>query len=88
MSCTRDFMGFHWDHHQWERRVVGTSSVPAQEVNMWGRPVYRTSVLCHTQYACSGCGATKRHEGCICDTGEGEQCPARLTFLAAERHVH
>lgn len=87
MSCTREFMGFHWDHHQWERRVVGTRSDPTQEVNMWGQPVYGTSVLCHTEYVCSDCGATKRQEGCICDTEEGEQCPARLTFLESEHHA-
>jgi len=88
MSCTREFMGFHWDSHQWERRVVGTRCVPTQEVNMWSRPVQGTSVLCNTEYVCPDCGATKRHEGCICDAEEGEQCPARLAFLESEQHAH
>ena len=85
MSCTRHFLGFHWDRHQWERRVVSTEYVPTQQANMWSRPVYGRSVLCNTEYVCTGCGATRRHEGCICDTERGETCPARLAFLAPER---
>jgi len=88
MSCTRSLMGFHWDHHQWKRRVVSTECVPTQQANMWSRPVYGTSVSCKSAYVCTHCGATKRHEGCICDTAEGDQCPARLTFLESERHAH
>jgi len=88
MSCTREFLGFHWNRHQWERRVEGTEYVPTQQANMWSRPVYTTSVLCKTEYVCTDCGATKRHEGCICDAEEGEQCPARLAFLASEHRTH
>ena len=88
MSCTRSFMGFHWNHHQWKRRVVSTEYLPTLQANMWSRPVYSTSVGCNTAYVCTDCGATKRHEGCICDTEEGERCPARLVFLESERHAH
>jgi hypothetical protein len=87
MSCTRQFLGFHWDRHHWERRVVGTELVPTHEANMWGQPVHGSSVLCKTEHVCTDCGETKRHEGCICDTEEGEQCPARVAFLESE-HIH
>jgi hypothetical protein len=88
MSCTRSLMGFHWNHHQWKRRVVSTEYLPTSWTNMWSRPVFGTSVRCDTAYICTDCGATKRHESCICDAQEGEQCPARLAFLEWEWHAH
>lgn len=81
MSCTHHLLNFRWGHHKWERRVIGTEDLHTAEVNMWGRPVTGHAVRCDTEYVCRQCGATKRHESCICDRTAGEQCQPRLAYL-------
>ena len=88
MSCTRHGRMFEWGHHTWRRRVVDTEYVPTLEVNMWSRPVHSHAVLCNTEWVCTRCGTTTRHEGCICDVDAGEQCPARQACLDTLQHAH
>ena len=85
MSCTRHFLNVHWQHHKWQRVVVGTEYVPTREVNMWSRPVDGQAVRCDVAYVGRTCGKTLRNESCICDCAVGEQCPPRLDYLRAKR---
>jgi hypothetical protein len=87
MSCTRQFLSFHWEHHSWRKRVTLAENVPSQETSMWGRPVNREFVRCHKQDVCEVCGKTRRSEGCLCDTAHAEQCAIRLAWIDASKQA-
>lgn len=87
MSCTRDFLQWHWQRHAWRRRVTGTESVSVPVTDMWGRPVTQGMVRCHTQYVCDNCGKTCGDSYCLCDPARGERCAVRCDFLEASRHA-
>ena len=84
-SCTRHFLGFHWDHHEWRRQVSADEHLPTHDTNMWGRMVYGDYVRCFKQYVCERCGQTRGEVSCLCDTAHADQCAIRLAYLDRAR---
>ena len=87
MDCTRHFLNFHWEHHSWRRRVTLAANVPCEETSMWGSPVNREFVRCHTQEICAACGEIRDTGECICDPAHAARCSARLAFIDASGHA-
>jgi hypothetical protein len=82
MSCRKHFLMFHWDRHDWERRVVQAEDVAGHETDQWSRVVPHAYVNCHVQYVCRSCGTVRDGEDCDCDKERADSCPARLAYLA------
>jgi len=82
MSCTRNFLVFRWERHKWHRRVTFTKHESFRGTDMWSRAVPVDEVVCRTEYVCTECGAVRRSAYCACDEAIGEECPARLAWLA------
>ena len=82
MSCTRHFLAFQWERHDWNRRVTFTKHKSSRGTDMWSRTTPVDEVMCRTEYVCADCGAVRYSAYCACDEAVGEQCPARLAWLA------
>ena len=87
MGCTKHFLGFHWEHHNWRPHVTFAEYAPTRDTNMWGRPVDSEFVRCHKEFVCQECGAVRDFGNCICDKAEGEQCPPRVAWLEEQRRI-
>ena len=85
MTCVKHFMGVRWEQHDWERRVTHAEDRVLPRTNMWGRPVGLEQALCHTQYVCRDCGATRDDGDCFCEQARADQCAIRLAWLASHR---
>jgi len=85
MSCTKHFLTFHWERHNWQRAVNYTARRAFRETDQWGRAVEFDDVVCHAQYICSDCGAIKDGEECSCEPDRAETCPVRVALLAEEQ---
>ena len=82
MSCTKHFLGLHWEHHSWRRRVTATNTVTVLEPDMWARDAYRDYVRCEKEDVCDVCGTTRHRASCVCDPALAERCQIRLECLA------
>ena len=85
MSCTKHFLGFRWQRHDWERQVASTSHLTVPLTDQWGRAINHDYVLCHARYVCRDCGAVRDGEECGCDQEHADHCAVRLTYLAEQR---
>lgn len=83
MSCTKHFLGFHWDHHTWIRQVTHTESRTIHETDQWGCSNEEAAAFCHVRYVCKECGAVREGEECRCEQERAEQCACRLNAIDA-----
>ena len=81
MGCTKRFLMFKWERHDWHRRVTATERATYADTSMWGRPTSTPHVMCHAEYVCRNCGAVKDDGDCGCDAERGDRCPARVSLL-------
>ena len=84
MGCTKHFLTFQWERHNWERSVNHTARRSFREVDQWGRKVQANDVTCHAQYVCRDCGAVRDGEECSCDPERADTCAVRVALLAEE----
>jgi hypothetical protein len=82
MSCTKHFLGFRWEHHDWDRRVTHAENLTFRGTDMWSRKVPVPEVVCYTQYVCRSCGTVRDEGYCNCDQARGDACQIRLAWLA------
>lgn len=85
MGCTKHFLMFKWERHDWQRRVTATERPIYTDTSMWGRPTATPHVICHAEYVCQRCGAVKDEGDCTCDAARGDQCQPRLALLSELR---
>ena len=77
MNCTKHFLMFRWEQHNWRPGVSWADAYSSRGTNMWGRVVTQRYVVCQPQYRCSECGKERVGSCCTCDQERAVRCPRR-----------